>query len=185
LQIKYSDKKLTYTGKELSSLFIFHKFNLQGDALVSFQGECDVKLPEMVDQQDVKANAPIYSPLMLHFLGEFFGDDLKCAVTRQRLLMATILEILQNSAPRIPWKRTGDDIYVKEKKVSVSIATASPVSTLLHTGLNIISKNTPVPAFGLNDAELNPEKMALEILERFQKEMEEIELARCKVKWVK
>ncbi len=182
--IKYSEEKLTYTGKELRSLFIYNTFNLQGDALVSFQGECDVKLSEMVDQEDVKANAPIYSPLMLHFLAEFFGDDLRCAVTRQRLFIASILEILQEHAPHIPWKRSGDDIYVEKKKVSVSIATASPVSSLLHTGLNIVSKNTPVPAYGLGDAGVNTEKIALEILHKFKKEIEEIELAKCKVRWV-
>jgi hypothetical protein len=184
LRIRYIAKELAYTGKELRSHFLFHQFHIKGDALVAFQGPCDVKISEMVDQEDVKANAPIFSPKMLHFLGEFFEEDLRKTVFRQRLLMAIILEILQKEAPKIPWRRNGDDIFVGEKKVSVSIATKSPVSTLIHAGLNIIAKGAPVPAFGLEEAKISPPFLARKILSAFKKECDEIDFACWKVRGV-
>lgn len=184
MRIKHSKKELAYTGKELRSLFIFHQFGLQGNALVAFEGPCRVELPEMVDQEDVKANAPIYSPWMLHFLGEFFGEDLEKTLLRQRLLMAVILDLLRETAPGVPWRRVGNDLYVRNRKVSVSIATASPVSTLLHAGLNVRTRGAPVPAFGLKEAGISPAGLAAKILKRFQEEAEGIAMARCKVRGV-
>jgi len=168
----------------LRSLFIYHTFNLQGDAIVSFCGACDVSLNNMVDQEDVKLKAPIYSRSMLHFLGEFFDDDLEKTILRQRLLMASILECLRKEASSVPWMRAGDDIYVGKLKVSVSIATKSPVSTLIHAGINIETKDTPVPTFGLEQANVDPKVLSGEVLFRFKEEMEGIGLARCKVRGV-
>jgi hypothetical protein len=37
---------------------------LPGDSIVAFTGACRVELAEMVDIEDVKASAPIYSPLL-------------------------------------------------------------------------------------------------------------------------
>lgn len=182
--VKFIDKKIPYTGKELRSLYIYHHFDLQGNALAAFAGPCDVKLTEMVDQEDVKADAPIYSRMMLHFLGEFFGESLETTVLRQRLLMAIMLDALRAHAPGIKWERSGDDIFVGKRKASVSIATASPVSTVIHAGLNVESAGAPVPAFGLNDARISPKRLALDVLARAKEEMEGIALACCKVRGV-
>lgn len=184
MHIKYSDKPLAYTGKELRSLFIFHHFNLQGNAMVAFCGPCKVSLRELVDQEDVKLKAPIYSKLMLHFLAEFFERDLEKTVLRQRLLMACVLDALREQASKTPWKRRDDDIFVGNKKVSVSIATATPVSNVIHAGLNILSEETPVATFGLAEARIDPEKFAVRVMERFKWEMADIVLARCKVRGV-
>ena len=184
MHISYFNKLLAYTGKELRSLFIYHQFNLQGNALVAFSGPCKVTLADLVDQEDVKRNAPIFSKLMLHFLGEFFGDDLEKTILRQRLLMACIFESLMAKAPQFSWVRDGDDIFMEKKKVSVSIATASPVSTLIHAGLNIETKGTPLPTFGLKEAKIEPAPLAALVLERFKSEMSGVWLARCKVRGV-
>lgn len=184
MQIKYVGTVIPYTGKELRSHFIFHRFDIQGNAMVAFQGSAHVELPHMVDQEDVKAQAPIYSKLMLHFLAEFFWDDLEKTILRQRLFMAIIFEQLKSVAPKIAWERRGDDLYVGNRKLSVSIATASPISTLIHTGLNIVAKGTPVPAYGLEQAGISPREFAMEILKRFQQETNDILLARTKVRGV-
>ena len=58
------DHDITYEGHQLSPHWIYRTFDLLGDAAVGFIGPCQVNLTEMVDLEDVKASAPIYSPLM-------------------------------------------------------------------------------------------------------------------------
>lgn len=82
-----TDQEITYDGRQLSSHWMYRHFNLLGDAAVAFIGPCRVDLSEMVDIEDVKAKAPIFSLKMLHALVEFFSGDLHLTVYRQRLLM--------------------------------------------------------------------------------------------------
>ena len=44
-----SRKALAYTGKELRSHFLYHTFNLQGNAMAVFAGPCEVRLENMKD----------------------------------------------------------------------------------------------------------------------------------------
>lgn len=184
----YSEKPIKYDGLQLAPHWIYRTFGLMGDAAVAFRGECEVKLTEMVDLEDVRANAPIYSREMLHFILEFFDTDLEKAVYRQRLLITTIKESLERRD--LMARRSGDDLYLSRGdgtrgKLSVSIATASPVSTLVHTGLNIISEGTPVPTIGLDDMNIKGmeiQTLAVEILGRYAEEVADIWLARCKVR---
>ena len=69
----------------------------RGDAIVAFCGECEVKLTEMVDIEDVINNEPIYSKYMLSFITEQFNVELVEGVFRQRLLMCCIKEALENA----------------------------------------------------------------------------------------
>ena len=64
------DKEIKYIGSQLAPHWIYKNFNIQGDAIVAFIGEVDVKLDEMVDIEDVINNEPIYSKKMLNFLIE-------------------------------------------------------------------------------------------------------------------
>lgn len=189
MQIKFvGDYPIKYDGTQLAPHWIYRQFGLLGDAVVSFRGECEVKLTEMVDLEDVRANAPIYSREMLHFIIEFFDNDLEKAVYRQRLLVTTIKESLERRDLKV--RRSGDDLFLKRSdgtngKLSVSIATASPVSTLIHTGLNIISEGTPVPTVGLYDLSITGAEvtdLALEVLGRYTEEVADIWQARCKVR---
>ena len=72
------------------------------------------------------------------------------------------------------------------KKLSVSIATKSITSILIHTGLNILSENAPVNASGLaSELGINDTKeFALEVMKRYSEELEDIELAGTKVRGV-
>ncbi|CCO07119.1 DUF366 family protein [Desulforamulus hydrothermalis] len=184
--IHVAQQPIHYDGRQLSSLFGFRNFGLQGDSVICFRGSCQVALTEMVDLADVRQNAPIYSEDMLHFIIEHFDMDLEKTVVRQRLLMAVIKEIIE-SRTGISLRRKGDDLYRGEGKLSVSIATASPVSTMIHTGLNISSRNTPVQTVGLADLGIPPaDSLSLgEIIARaYGAEMTGIRLARCKVRGV-
>jgi len=176
---------LKYDGTQLASLWAFRHHDLQGDSIVAFQGPCHVALTEMVDLADVKEEAHIYSEKMLHFIVEHFDLDLEKTVTRQRLLVAIIKEELEKQYRDLKLIRKGDDLYWQERKLSVSIATLSPVSTLIHLGLNIISDNTPVPTIGLQELGIEDiEGFAKDILQSYTEEISSINLARCKVRGV-
>ena len=83
MQTKYiTAQQITYDGHQLAPHWIYRNFDILGDAIVAFVGPCKVDLSEMVDIEDVKAEAPIYSPLMLHCIAEFFHGDLELAVYR-------------------------------------------------------------------------------------------------------
>lgn len=185
MKSKLVSQAIKYDGRQLCSLWAFRNFDLQGDSIIAFRGPCHVALTEMVDLADVKEEAHIYSEEMLHFIIEHFELDLEKAVTRQRLLVAIIKEQLEKQNDQIRLERRGDDLYWGERKLSVSIATLSPVSTLIHLGLNIISDNTPVLTVSLKELGVNSiENFADLIAESYKKEIIDIQLARCKVRGV-
>lgn len=178
---------ITYNGAQLSSHWAYRSFGLLGDSIVSFQGPCQVALPEMVDLKDVLNNAPIYSELMIHFIVEHFTLDLETTILRQRLMIALLRDIIADKCGANVL-RSGDDLFVAERKLSVSIATLTPVSTMIHTGVNITGKNAPVPAIGLSELGLNMAETATiaeSLCQAYISEYEQIKLARCKVRGVK
>ena len=82
--------------------------------------------------------------------------------------------------------RNGDDLMIDGRKLSVSIATKSTTSILIHTGLNILSEGAPVKASGLT-SELgisDIKEFALEVMKRYSEELEDINLASTKVRGV-
>ncbi|AVX20541.1 MULTISPECIES: DUF366 family protein [Carboxydocella] len=176
--------ELTYNGEQLSSLFAYRNFRVQGDSIVAFIGPCRVELSEMVDLEDVLAQDWIYSPRMLHFIIEIFHLDLEKMVIIQRLFIAIIKEQLEYYGVK-GIKRKGDDLYLENKKLSVSIATLSPVSCLIHTGLNLETEGTPVATVGLRELGIeNTEEFAEQVMIALANEVESIKLARCKVRGV-
>ncbi|GAB4423769.1 MAG: DUF366 family protein [Chloroflexi bacterium OHK40] len=183
-----TDREITYDGRQLSPHWIYRQFDLLGDAAVGFIGPCNVDLSEMVDIEDVKAQSPIYSPRMLHVIAEFFANELHTTVYCQRLLIVTAKELLERMTER-PITRKGDDLYLPRAdgspgKLSVSIATASATSTLIHTGFNVETEGTPVPTIGLAELGVEPAAFGEELLRRYAEEVEDIWLARCKVRAV-
>lgn len=184
MKTKFIEEEIKYIGSQLAPHWIYKNFKLQGDAIVAFIGECKVDLSEMVDIEDVINNEPIYSKLMLSFISEQFGIGLTEGVLRQRLLMSIIKELLEEKGIFV--KRNGDDLIVDNGKLSVSIATKSVTSVLIHTGLNILSEDAPVKACGLS-SELGIDDIkafALEVMKRYTEELEDIVLAGTKVRGV-
>ena len=178
------EQEIKYEGWQLSPHWIYKNFKIQGDATVAFIGECEVKLTEMVDIEDVINNEPIYSKSMLSFITEQFNVNLVEGVFRQRLLICIIKELLEERGIFVV--RNGDDLMIDGRKLSVSIATKSTTSILIHTGLNILSEGAPVKASGLT-SELgisDIKEFALEVMKRYSEELEDINLASTKVRGV-
>ncbi|MDO8462354.1 MAG: DUF366 family protein [Deltaproteobacteria bacterium] len=184
MQIKFLEQEIAYDGSQLISHWIFNQWGLQGNATVAFIGPCDVKIEHMVDLIDRNEGKKIASDSMLHFIIEFFGTDLAQTILWQRLLVSLVQQEIafRSKSPTII--RAGNDLYDGEAKLSVSIATASPISTLIHYGLNISSLNTPVKTKGLNDYKIEPIPFAKAILETFRHEIKTAHDARSKVRGV-
>jgi hypothetical protein len=170
-----------YDGSQLRSLFAYMTHGLLGDSVVAWIGPCSVSFDHMVDGEDLRAQAKIEGERMVHFIVEMFDCSLLAAVAAQRLLASIIMESLKN--PEL--HRDGDDIYLKDKKFSISIATVSPTSALIHFAVNVVNDGTPVPTLSLKDLKVDPEKFAHDILEKFAKEMISVRAATQKVKWVR
>lgn len=184
----YMEEPIHYDGHQLAPHWLYRRFDLLGDTAVAFTGGCRVEIGEMVDIEDVKADAPIYSPLMLHIIAEFFTGDLHLTVYRQRLLIVLAKEILEVETGRRVTRR-GDDLYLDRPdgtagKLSVSIATTSGASTLIHTGFNIQTEGTPVATVGLEELQIDIPRFAEELLRRYADEVDDIWDARCKVRAV-
>lgn len=180
LNVHLSKESLSYTGVELSSHWIYERFGLLGNSLVAFIGSADVSLEDMVDLEDVQKQAPIYSPKMLHFLGEFFIDSLNEGILLQHLFVMQVAEsLLQRGVPLV---RRGNDLYFDGRKLSVSIATKSLVSVLIHFGINLQTEGTPVPTAGLEELGISAEELATELLTKMQKDWLTWQTARVKVK---
>jgi uncharacterized protein len=176
----FKEGTIDYGGTELAPHWIYKRFSILGNALVAFTGKANVPIENMVDLEDRKNNAHIYSPKMLHFLGEFFTHSLEQGILLQFLLVNNVYEtLLESGTPDL--SRKGDDLFYDGRKLSVSIATSTPVSVLIHFGINVETDNTPIPTAGLKDMKLSPEAIATEVLERFSRDYNAILKSRVKV----
>jgi uncharacterized protein len=147
LKIHVLDRtELPYDGTQLAPHWIYKTFEFMGNSVVAFVGPANVELQNMVDLEDVKRRAPIF---------------------RQYLLVSEIYEALLERGIS-PMRRSGDDIYFQGRKLSVSIATHTLSSGLIHTGLNIETQGAPVPAAGLRELSVEPFDFARLVLERFR-----------------
>ena len=183
IRIFFSPAELVYRGPELSSHFAYRMFDVLGDSCVAFIGGCWVETPDLVDIADQKKSERIFSKLMVHFILENFDRDLEKAVFRQRLFASVVQqELVYRGVGHVV--RRGDDLYVGESKLSVSIATLSPVSTLIHFGINVISEGTPVKTLGLADFQIEARGFALAVMDAFREGCASIEEARCKARGV-
>ena len=183
-KIKLLDQPLDYDGSQLASLFGYRRTGISDDLVIAFRGACQVTAETMVDVEDLIQGATIYSPSMLHFLAEAFGEPLEKMVLRQRLFGRLAADLLEERSGAGVLVR-GDDLYIGERKASISVATASPVSALFHFALNIETEAVPVPAIGLSELGVEWQPFATELLERYRDECADIRHAASKVRWVK
>lgn len=178
-----------YDGAQLVSLRNYLKHGLLGDSIVAWIGACDVALDHMVDGEDLVAGAEIRGGSMLHFIVEKFDSSLLAAVGLQRLLASIVRDELAVSGEASVAKglfREGDDIYSSDRrKLSISIATQSPVSSLIHFAVNVSNEGTPVKTLSLGDLKVEPKAFAEKILAKFCAEVDSIVEATHKVRWVK
>ncbi|MDI6872707.1 DUF366 family protein [Candidatus Solincola sp.] len=186
-------RSITYDGTQLRSLYAFTEHDVQGDSVVAFRGPCRVQAENLVDVEDRKKGAEIYSEDMVHFIVELFDSDLPRTLALQRLFLCVIKDVIEELKPELFISRRGDDLYIEveveegqeeNRKLTVSVATASPVSNLIHVGINVSSRNTPVPTLGLEDLEIPVDDFILKVMQGFINEMKGMESARCKVRGV-
>ena len=189
MQSLFIEKKFKYDGSQLRSLYAYLEHGVLGDSVVSWMGPCDVSLTEMVDGEDLRSRSVIRGDHMAHFILEKFDVQLATAVSYQRLMGALTIDILRElSCEKEKIKslrRKGDDIYLGEAKLNISIATQSPISSLIHFAVNISNKGTPVETLSLGDLQVSPIEFINKFMTSICNEVESIHRATQKVKWVK
>ncbi|MFH1096185.1 MAG: DUF366 family protein [Candidatus Desantisbacteria bacterium] len=184
---RFIQERIDYTGKQLRSHWIYENFEIPGDAIVAFRGTAVVD-KYLVDMVDLSKKEYIYSEDMLHFIVEHFSFDLEKTIAYQRLLIAIMCEGVNDYLKGCQIKRYGDDLYDEQDKLTVSIATLTHVSTMIHAGINISSKGTPVPTKGLLDygmSEADITSFVETVLSRYTEEIKSMKMARCKVRGVR
>ena len=176
----WAAQRIDYDGTQIHSLWAYRTFGLQGDSIVGFQGGCEIPFSNMVDLEDVRAKSRIASPMMVHFIVEHFDLDLERAVLRQRMLAAIVRDELGSGV-----KRDGDDLFLGRGKLSISIATLSPVSSKIHFGINVQrAMDVGVETSALADLGVKPVPFAKKILGRYSAEQAGVLDARTRVRGV-
>jgi hypothetical protein len=183
ISAKIHNEEITYTGSELRSLFLYEN-GLKGDGVFSWIGPCDVKTSHLVDAEDRIKSDHIKAASMVHFLCEFFHKDIFYAICVQRLMAEIVIDVIKDKTGKT-FRRKGDDLYFDNRKLNVSIATVSPLSALVHFAVNIDPAGAPVPAVGLEALGVQAMDFTQSFLEKFHKELQEIEDASVKVFSVK
>lgn len=178
------EPRLDYDGTQLRPHFIRSQFGLRGDAAVAFRGACHVEGDALVDLADREAGLHIHSRDMIHILVERFGRSLDHMVLLQRLLTSIVADRIRiGLAPHAvaSVRRSGDDVFVGEGKLTVSIATVSPVSGLIHLGVNVDDQETPVATAALDPLGVPVDAFARGVLDDLVAELGGIDDAMSKV----
>jgi hypothetical protein len=192
----FIDKDFAYDGSQLRSLYAYLSHGVQGTSIVSWIGKCDISKEHMIDGEDLLAGETIAGARMVHFIIERFETPLFGAVALQRLMAAIVMDLCvehvskKGSGAATPqFRRDGDDVYVAssggEGKLSISIATVTPVSALIHFAVNVTNEGTPVKTAALQDIGFDAVTFAKEVMSRVVREVESIEVATVKVRWAK
>jgi len=179
----FSKEIIKYDGTQIESLWAARTFGIIGPSIIAFIGPCDIPYENMVDLEDVKTRSKISGNKMLHFIIEHFDRDLEKAFLRQRLLSSIIKEEIEGTSRHI--KRINDNLYDEEAKITITIATLTPVSSKIHFAVNISSKGTPIKTKGLDDYKIQSTTFGLKILEKYKNEIEALEKDIAKVRGVK
>ncbi len=185
LTVELLREPLAYDGTQIGPLWAYRALGRQGDSLIAFVGRCSIPAKHMIDQEDVRRRARIASPRMLHFIAEHFDapPDLEKAVLRQRVFSALVLDELRARVDS-PIRRDGDDLFtLREEKLSISVAAATPVSTKFHFGINVVrARGVGVKTAGLRDLGIEPFPFAEALLEAYRHEMDGVLDARTRAR---
>ncbi|MFQ5801049.1 MAG: DUF366 family protein [Candidatus Hydrothermarchaeales archaeon] len=172
---------LNYNGSQIAPLWAFRELGVQGDSVVFFQGEMKIPRDALIDIKDLREHReayPISSKRALHLIVEHFDDaSLRLGYHRQRILVTVAKERVIDAC-NTHVKRKASDLYVGERKLSVSVATASASSSKIHLGINIISEGVPegVNAIGLEELGVKDiAALANDISKSYAEEIAEIE----------
>lgn len=181
-----------YDGHMLHERFAFRIFGDNVSPLgniIAFRGEMEVLADAMIDQEDVLAEAFIWSDDAINFLWELpiLSNNAFGAVAYQHLFNSKIANIL--SKPEFlnkPVQMQGDDLMVEDAntlgKCSVSITHIKHNVALGHTGINICAGDkAPAEAYSTN---LNAQQITTfmeQVIELFAQLNQELFVATSKV----
>ena len=177
------DHALVYDGLQLATAFMERHAPGEADAVVLFEGGADVPVEHLVDREDAEAGAFIYSPLMAHVLVEHRGIELSEGVWRQRVLVRLAAEWIAERSG-VPVDVSGNDLFVRGGKLSVSVATRSPRGCLIHLGVNVETEGAPVRAAGLRDLRIPPREFLAALGRLYGEEVASVARATGKVRHV-
>jgi len=189
-------KEREYTGAVLGPQIIATLLGkaLDDDAILAFIGPANVTTQQLVDMEDRLEEEVITCDKMLHFIVELFGYGLRETVIFQRWLVELVTARINYLRQNIDcWIDTrGDNIMVEFTeypaedpggKLSVSIATVSPIGGLIHLGLNVTNDGTPesVNTACLDDLGLDPKVLAVDVIHQVTLRCKSMMAATCKV----
>ena len=168
---------IKYDGSQIAPLWAY-SMGIKGDSIVIFHGPMDVTFENMKDLEDEKAGRTIKGDDLIHFIVERFDSpaSMRLAYYMQRLLIVCIRDVLERH--EIKTTRNGDDLFVGDGKLTVSIASAGVTSEKIHCGINITTQGTPcdIRTAALLDLGIkNWKALATEIAETFIRETDDIE----------
>lgn len=185
----FIDKQFAYDGSQLRSLFGYLGHGVQGNSVISWIGPCSISNDHMIDGEDLLAGETIAGDEMVHFIIERFETQLFGAVTLQRLMASIVMDLcrehVRDPATAAKFSRNGDDIFFGDGKLSISIATLTPMSALIHFAVNVVNEGTPVKTAALADFGFDAATFAREVMKRLVSEVDSIETATVKVRWAK
>jgi hypothetical protein len=139
---KHLNNNIKYDGSQIDPLWAFKSFKIKGSSVVTWIGPMDIKSENLKDCEDLGLD--IKSDLMIHCIVEHFDiqpGNLRISYLRQRLLVMILAEELSKKG--IKSLREGDDIYINNRKLTVSISTSSLNSTKIHLGINLTDIGSP------------------------------------------
>jgi len=139
--LKWNDGN-KYDGSQINPSWAFREFAVKDSTIVSWVGPMDIQSDNLIDYEDVGLD--IKGNKMLHFIVEHFDEqpgNLRLIYHRQRLLVMITRDILKDYS--VDTTQDGDDIFIDNKKLSVSIASASISSMKIHFALNVTTQGTP------------------------------------------
>jgi hypothetical protein len=174
--------EIRFTGEQLTSFWAYQNYDILGDNIVAFIGPCEVEERYIIGIDHFKKKSAIKSERMLHFLVEHFDLDLEKAILRQKLLVDILKDKLNHRLKGDVLQRWGDDLFDTDYKLTVSATLRTSVSTKIHLGINISSKNVQVKAKGLDDYGIDPDDISQAVMDQYRLDMRLIAQRICKTR---
>jgi len=185
MHTKWISESIHYDGTQLKPLFTYLKCGIIGDSIISWKGSCDVSFEHMVDGEDFIAGSSIAGSEMIHFIVEVFDRELATGVLIQRIFASIIKDLLIELSSDLDEQslvRDGDDLYWGDRKLSISVASKSSISTMVHFAVNVSNNGTPVKTCSLEDLRVDPSEFASAAMDALSLEWSSILNATRKVK---
>jgi hypothetical protein len=174
--IEVREEPLFYDGSQIEPLWAYKEFGVLGDSIIVFRGGMNISLDNMKDSEDIRRKMEIKGDDVLHLVIERFDNpgNIFTSYLLQRLLIISAQSVLEIYG--VETARSGDDLYVIDDKLTVSIATASISSEKIHLGINMSTSGTPkdvavtsLVSFGIESDECL--SIGREIAEMFSREV--------------